>query len=78
MFRTAVALLLSLACCAPAAAQTFADDFESAIPPQFPQVTGVYQLPPAPVTTRLNWLLGELQAGATTTADEVNANFDPA
>ncbi|MCE3003252.1 MAG: class A beta-lactamase-related serine hydrolase [Xanthomonadaceae bacterium] len=78
MFRTAYLLLLSLACVGTAAAQTFADDFESAIPPQFPQANGIYQLPPAPVTTRLNWLLGELQAGATTTADEVNANFDPA
>jgi hypothetical protein len=77
MFRIAFTLVLSLACCAPAAAQTFADDFESSIPPQFPQSNGVFQLPAAPVTTRLNWLLGELQAGATTTADEVNANFDP-
>ena len=59
-------------------AQTFADDFESAIPPQFPQAGGVFQLPPAPVSTQLNWLLGELQAGAATTTDEVNAHFDPA
>lgn len=78
MLRTAFALVLSLACCAPAAAQTYADDFESAIRPQFPHANGVFQLPAAPVTTRLDWLLGELQAGATTTADEVNANFDPA
>lgn len=77
MLRIVIASILLLACCGNAAAQTFADDFESAIPPQFPQANGVYQLPAAPVTTRLNWLLGELQAGATTTADEVNANFDP-
>ena len=58
-------------------AQTFANDFESAIPPQFPQAGGVFQLPPAPVTSQLNWLLGELQVGATTTTTEVNAHFDP-
>jgi hypothetical protein len=68
--------LTLLLAAAAARAQTYADGFESAIPPQFPQVNGVFQLPSAPVTTRLDWLLGELQAGGTTTADEVNANFD--
>jgi hypothetical protein len=73
----AVAALLVIA--SPAVrAQTFADDFESAIAPQFPLVNGTFQLPPSPVTTQLNWLLGELQAGATTTADEVTAHFDTA
>jgi hypothetical protein len=58
-------------------AQTYADGFESAIAPQFPIVGGNVQLPPAPVSTRLQWLLGELQAGAVTTAAEVNEHFDP-
>ncbi len=71
-----IALLLLLAPL-QVQAQTFADDFESAIAAQFPLVNGVFQLPPAPVSTRLTWLLGELQAGAVTTVDEVNANFDP-
>jgi hypothetical protein len=60
----------------PAQAQTFANDFETAIPPLFPQVNGQVQLPPGPTTTQLAWLLGELQAGQTTTVDEVNAHFD--
>ncbi len=72
----AIPLVLALA---PfnAHAQTFADDFESTIAAQFPLVNGAFQLPPAPVSTRLAWLLGELQVGAVTTVDEVNANFDP-
>jgi beta-lactamase class A len=77
MRRAGFVLFLSWFTAGPVAAQTFADDFESAIAPQFPLINGVYQLPPAPVTDRLNWLLGELQAGASTTLDEVNANFDP-
>jgi hypothetical protein len=77
MRRIAVAIALCLVVASPVAAQIYVDGFESTIRPQFPLVNGVYQVPPAPVTTRLNWLLGELQAGATTTADEVNANFDP-
>lgn len=59
-------------------AQTYADGFETAIAPQFPVSAGAVQLPAAPVTTRLQWLLGELQTGAVTTAAEVNEHFDPA
>lgn len=62
----------------PAQAQTFADQFESTIAPQFPLVGGQFQLPPSPTTTQWQWLQGELQAGQTTTAAEVNAHFDPA
>lgn len=71
-------LLVASSCLPPVHAQTYADGFESTIAPQFPQVNGVFQLPPAPSTTQLQWLLGELQAGQTTTAAEVNAHFDPA
>lgn len=77
MRSLSLSFVLWLAAAGAASAQMFADDFEAAIAPQFPQVNGVFQLPPAPVTTRLDWLLGELQAGAATTVEEVNEHFDP-
>lgn len=69
--------LVLLAASTAAGAQTYADGFESAIPPQFPLVNGSFQLPPSPGTTQLQWLLGELATGQTTTAAEVQAHFDP-
>lgn len=59
------------------AQQTFADNFERAIPPQFPLVGGSFQLPAGPATTELNWILSELAAGETTTINEINTHFDP-
>lgn len=59
-------------------AQTYADGFETAIPPQFPVSGGVVQLPPGVLNPRLAWLLGELAAGETTTEAEVLEHFDPA
>jgi hypothetical protein len=61
-----------------ARAQTYADGFETAIPPQFPVSGGVVQLPPGVLNPRLAWLLGELAAGETTTEAEVLEHFDPA
>lgn len=73
-----------VACCAlllafaADAQQMFVDNFESGIAPQFPLVGGVFQLPPGPARTELNWVLAELAAGETTTIDEINAHFDAA
>lgn len=73
-------LSICLALLAPAAdAQpVFASGFEDSehIAPLFPIVDGQFQLPPGPVTDRITWLLGELAAGQSTTAGEVQANFD--
>jgi hypothetical protein len=69
--------LVLLASSTAAVAQTYADGFESTIAPQFPVVNGSFQLPPSPATTQLQWLLGELAAGETTTPAEVQAHFDP-
>lgn len=76
--RMLFASLLLLA--VPAAARPlFVDGFEPyRIEPLFPVVDGQYQLPPSPVGNRLQWLIGELAAGETTTAQEVLDNFDPA
>jgi hypothetical protein len=57
----------------------YSDGFDPpAIEPLFPVVGGQFQLPPGPVVDQLQWLLGELAAGQTTTLDEVNTHFDPA
>lgn len=61
-----------------ARAQTYADGFETTIPPQFPVTNGVVQLPPGVLNPRLAWFLGELAAGETTTEAEVLEHFDPA
>lgn len=57
-------------------AQTFAEGFETAIPPQFPAANGVVQLPPGVLNPRLAWFLGELASGETTTEAEVLEHFD--
>lgn len=62
----------------PARSQTFAEGFETAIPPQFPVANGIVQLPPGVLNPRLAWFLGELAAGETTTEAEVLEHFDPA
>ena len=57
----------------------FADGFEDVpIAPIFPQVGGVFRLPSNATTDRLDWLIGELAAGETTTAAEVETHFDAA
>lgn len=76
-------LSICLALLAPAAARAqpvFASGFEAAehIAPLFPVVNGQFQLPPGPVTDRITWLLGELAAGQSTSAAEVQAHFDAA
>jgi beta-lactamase class A len=48
-----------------------------AITPAFPQVSGVYQLPNYPVTRQLTWVLQQLAASSTSTAD-INARFSAA
>ncbi len=73
--RVLILAVLGLACLA-ARAQTFADGFETTIPPQFPQSGGVFQLPPGTLNPRLAWFLGELAAGETTTEAEVLEHFD--
>lgn len=57
----------------------YADGFDPpAIAPLFPVVDGQFQLPAGPAADQLQWLLGELAAGETTTLAEINAHFDPA
>ncbi len=57
----------------------FVDGFDPyRIDPLFPVVDGEYQLPPGPAANRLQWLIGELAVGETTTEQEVLDNFDPA
>ncbi len=71
-------LLTSLWLISHAQAQLFVDSFEDpVIEAQFPLVGGTYRLTPGPASTQLTWLLGELAAGETTTAAEVNAHFSP-
>ncbi len=58
-------------------AQLYVDGFDPPrIDPLFPLVAGTYQLPSNPMTNQLQWLIGELAAGETTTTAEVNAHFD--
>jgi hypothetical protein len=60
-------------------AQIFVDNFEDPrVTPQFPLVSGQFQLTPGPASTQLTWLLSELAAGESTTVAEVNIHFDPA
>ncbi|MGA9335050.1 MAG: serine hydrolase [Rudaea sp.] len=61
----------------------FSDGFDPLyIAPLFPVVNGKFQLPPGSSTDQLEWLLGELASGETTTTQEVSAHFvssfDPA
>lgn len=84
-----VILLALVAASSASLAQPLLDDqlsFRSGfegdpITPQFPLVGGEFQLPEQPVTRQLEWLLGELQVGASTTLAEVQqrfvAGFDP-
>ncbi|MBB5206836.1 serine hydrolase [Chiayiivirga flava] len=84
-FRACIATTLLLAACLvppPALAGSagaqplFADGFEPGpIRPLFPRVDGEFQLPSNPTTDQLAWLMDELAAGETTTAEEVNAHF---
>lgn len=67
---------LSAFWCGASQAQTFADGFETAIPPQFPVANGVVQLPPGVMNPRLAWFLGELAEGQSTTEAEVLEHFD--
>jgi hypothetical protein len=71
-------LLILVVVAGGARAQTYADGFETAIAPQFPQVNGQFAMPAGVLNPRLAWFLGELAAGETTTAAEVNEHFDPA
>lgn len=71
-------LSLLLAATGVTRAQTFAEGFETTIPPQFPVASGAVQLPPGVLNPRLAWFLGELAAGETTTEAEVLEHFDPA
>jgi hypothetical protein len=58
-------------------AQLYVDGFDPPrIDPLFPLVAGTYQLPSNPMTNQLQWLIGELAAGETTSVAEVNAHFD--
>ena len=62
-----------------AQAQLFVDSFDPAtIAPRFPLVAGQYQLPPGPAVDQMQWLIGELAVGETTTLAEATAHFDPA
>ncbi len=71
--------MLGLALMPAAQAQLFVDSFDPpSITPQFPFVAGAYQLPAGPAVDQLQWLIGELAAGETTTLSEVGAHFDPA
>lgn len=75
--RAASLLLLALG---PAAAQAqFADGFEAAaaqpLAALFPIVDGEVQLPPSATATQLQWFMTKLQAGAVTTAADVQAHF---
>ncbi len=74
------ACLMYAVLCVPARAldrALFVDNFEAPkIAAQFPLVGGTYQLPVSSTATRLTWLLNELRSTETTTATEVNANFD--
>ena len=69
-------LSLLLAATGVTRAQTFAEGFETTIPPQFPVASGAVQLPPGVLNPRLAWFLGELAAGETTTEAEVLEHFD--
>ncbi len=60
------------------AQQLYSDGFDPPeIKPLFPLVGGIYQLPPGPTTNQVQWLMGELAAGETTSLAEINAHFDP-
>ncbi|MEO8011016.1 MAG: hypothetical protein ABI650_05175 [Dokdonella sp.] len=72
--------LLGLLCVTSAHARPlFVDGFDPPfIAPQFPLVGDQHQLPPGPVASRLQWLIGEFASGETTSVAEINANFDAA
>lgn len=72
-------IVLALLTAPSASAQLFVDGFDPPfIEAQFPLVGGIYQLPAGPATNQLEWLIGELAVGETTTTAEVNAHFDSA
>ncbi len=72
-----VMALLGLTLMSAANAQLFVDSFDPpSIAPRFPLIAGQYQLPPGPAIDQLQWLIGELAAGETTTLAEVAAHFD--
>ena len=55
----------------------FKSDFEEVdIEPLYPQVNGIFQLPPGPTTNQLDWILQQLAQSDTSLA-EINARFDP-
>lgn len=73
-----VLILLGMALMPAVQAQLFVDSFDPpSITPRFPFVAGQYQLPPGPAVDQLQWLIGELAAGETTTLAEASAHFDP-
>jgi hypothetical protein len=77
--RIVLVAWIVLGSCPPVHAQLFVDGFDPpSIEPLFPQTAGIYQLPPGPTADQLQWLIGELATGETTTVAEVNAHFDPA
>ncbi len=78
MKRALLSLLILLWLGSAGARPLFVDGFDPAvIRPLFPQVGGIYQLPSGPAADQLQWVIGELAAGETTTLDEINAHFDP-
>lgn len=77
--RNRLIALLALGICPSVHGQLYVDGFDPpSIEPLFPQAAGSYQLPSGPTADQLQWLMGELAAGETTTVAEVNAHFDPA
>jgi hypothetical protein len=77
MKRFALALLALLGSGSACGDRLYSDGFDPyVIDPLFPLVGGDYVLPPGPAADQLDWLLGELAVGETTTFAEIDAHFD--
>ena len=60
------------------AQQLYSDGFDPpVIKPLFTAAGGTFQLPPGPTANQVQWLMGELAVGETTSIAEINAHFDP-
>ncbi|MEO7324605.1 MAG: serine hydrolase [Dokdonella sp.] len=72
--------LIALLSFGPAwADRLYSDSFEvPVVGPYFPRVGNTFALPPGPTADQLEWIMGELAAGETTTPAEIAAHFDPA
>ncbi|MEO5558056.1 MAG: serine hydrolase, partial [Dokdonella sp.] len=56
----------------------YSDGFEvPVVGPNFPRVGNTFPLPPGPTADQLEWIMGELAVGQTTTPAEIAAHFDP-